>query len=54
MEQEWRGHMNPPADDHYLTELKKETKNYLKTLESIQKRKPEESLILEKKKKYNC
>lgn len=56
MEQEWSGHMNPPAEDHYLTELKKETKNYLKTLESIQKRKPEEFNLGKKKttKKHNC
>ena len=36
-------HMIPPADDYYKNQSK--NKNSLKALESIQKQKPENSLI---------
>jgi len=36
-------HMIPPADDYYKNQSK--NKNSLKALESIQKQKPEKSLI---------
>lgn len=46
MAQEWRGPMNPTADDYYKNWVKKNKK--LMTLESIQKQKPEDNLILKK------
>lgn len=45
--------MTPPASDHYKNWIKKKKKDYIKTLESTQKQKPEKSLISGKKDKHN-